>query len=125
MRFVEPYFISKDERGDFKGISRNLKLEEINIINTNANQVRGNHFHTKTKELFYLINGTIRLTVKTLSGEIVYDDTVEAGKIFVIDENLLHTIYSITDTTWINALTKKMDQNNPDICNYNSLSEDR
>jgi len=43
------------------------------------------------------------------------DYSITKNDVFVIEKMTYHTFEIIEESTWINALTIKMDNNNPDI----------
>ena len=55
IELVSKYFIHEDDRGRFEGLVNFGQWEEINIIKTKANTIRGNHYHKDIKELFIIL----------------------------------------------------------------------
>ncbi|MCA1628892.1 MAG: cupin domain-containing protein [Acidobacteria bacterium] len=103
-----------DERGGFWGITQE-GWSEVNYIETAARQVRGNHYHKETRELFFIVSGEVEVVIDDLrSGEHV-EMTVGKGDIFVIEPYELHTFRTRTDAQWINMLSVPVDQRNPDF----------
>ena len=114
MRKLPPYFSRFDERGAFLGITQE-HWAEVNFIETRANQVRGNHYHKETRELFFIVSGEIEVVIDDLNsgehGEFVFSK----GDVFIIEPYEVHTFRTRTDAQWINMLSKPMDPNNPDF----------
>jgi len=114
MQFLSPYMQNSDERGSFLGITRD-KWAEVNFIETVANQVRGNHYHKQTRELFFIVTGEIEVIVdNVLSGE-HYEFCVRKGDMFIVDPYEMHTFRTRTDAQWINMLSVPLDLKNPDF----------
>lgn len=114
MQKIDPYANRLDERGGFLGITKE-GWAEINFIETAAEQVRGNHYHKETRELFFIISGEIEITIdNVLSGEHA-QMRVSKGDIFVIEPYEAHTFHTKTKTQWINMLSKPIDEENPDF----------
>jgi len=111
---IDPYAVKFDERGGFLGITKE-GWAEINFIETAAEQIRGNHYHKETRELFFIVSGEIEITIENLlSGE--HSETrVSKGDIFVIEPYEVHTFYTKTKAQWINMLSKPIDEENPDF----------
>lgn len=114
MEILKSYFSKSDERGGFIGITQE-RWAEVNFIETSANQVRGNHYHKETRELFFIISGDIEVTIKNLRSGEQTEQSFTKGDIFIIEPYELHTFRTRTDAQWINMLSRAMDQNNPDF----------
>lgn len=115
MEILNLYTVHQDDRGSFWGITNKYTWGEINFIETKEKVVRGGHYHKYTKELFYILEGEIEVSVRHLvSGE---ENTfvAKAGMIFILDPYEVHTFRTLTDAKWINMLSHKMDAQNPDI----------
>jgi dTDP-4-dehydrorhamnose 3,5-epimerase-like enzyme len=115
MEFLPLYTISKDDRGAFYGITHKYTWGEINFIETRKGVVRGGHYHKYTKELFYILDGEIEIFVQNLVSREERTFLAKAGMVFVLDPYELHTFRTLTDAKWINMLSHKMDDENPDI----------
>lgn len=114
MQFLSPYVRNSDERGSFLGITRD-QWAEVNFIETAANQVRGNHYHKQTRELFFIVAGEVEVVAdNVLSGE-RHEFCAKKGDIFVVEPYELHTFRTRTDAQWINMLSVPLDFNNPDF----------
>lgn len=114
MQRLSPYIKKLDDRGGFWGITQE-GWAEVNFIETAAQQVRGNHYHKETRELFFIISGEIEIVIDDLrSGEHV-EMTVGKGDVFIIEPYELHTFRTRTKAGWINMLSKPVDQQNPDF----------
>lgn len=119
MRFIEHYFSHADNRGRIDGLINTGLWEEVNLIQTQADTVRGNHYHQATKELFVILEGKIRVAVQQVNqGRLVgmpEEHTVAAGDVFLIEPWVNHTFHVVQDAKWLNLLSRKTDQKNPDI----------
>ena len=115
MEFLEKYLIHKDTRGIFKGITNKYTWGEINLIETNANVIRGNHYHKYTKELFYILEGEIQIDICHLVTNEEQSFVAKAGMAFIIDPYENHTFNTLTHAKWINMLSHQLDTKHPDI----------
>ena len=114
MQILSPYMQNSDERGCFMGITRD-QWAEVNFIETVANQVRGNHYHKQTRELFFIVAGEVEIVVEnTLSGE-RHEFCARKGDMFVVEPYELHTFRTRTDAQWINMLSQALDPHTPDF----------
>ena len=114
MQKLSPYISRPDERGGFLGITQE-SWAEINFIETRANQVRGNHYHKETRELFFIVSGEIEVVIEDLNSGEHLELSFSKGDVFIIEPFELHTFRTKTDAQWINMLSKPMDQQNPDF----------
>ena len=121
MQKLSPYFISHDERGGFVGITQD-HWAEVNFIETKAQQVRGSHYHKETRELFFIISGEVDVVIDDLSSGKHLEMSVSKGDVFVIEPYELHTFHVRTNAQWINMLSRKLDQDNPD---FHRISEEK
>jgi dTDP-4-dehydrorhamnose 3,5-epimerase-like enzyme len=115
MRMLLPYKQFVDNRGSFLGIINSGQWEEINYIETTAGQKRGGHYHKDTRELFFIIEGEIDITVYKIGADESVSYKVGKGAIFVIDPLEVHTFTCNTYCRWINVLSKRIDDQFNDI----------
>lgn len=114
MQKLSPYTRMQDERGGFWGITQE-PWAEANFIETEAGQVRGNHYHKETRELFFIVSGEIEIMIRDLKSGEHSEMLVGKGDVFIIEPYELHTFRTRTKAQWINMLSKPLDQQNPDF----------
>jgi dTDP-4-dehydrorhamnose 3,5-epimerase-like enzyme len=114
MKLLDPYIFHQDQRGFFKGITQDI-WHEINYVETEPNLTRGNHYHKETLELFYIISGEIDIDVRHVESGVQTALIAKGGDIFIIEPYELHTFHTNTKAQWINALSKAIDVDKPDI----------
>jgi len=114
MKKLSPYLLKTDERGVFLGITQE-QWAEVNFIETEANQVRGNHYHKETLELFFIISGEVEIVIDDLRSGQRTEFCARNGDIFVIEPYELHTFHTKSKTQWINMLSHRMDLQDPDF----------
>jgi dTDP-4-dehydrorhamnose 3,5-epimerase-like enzyme len=115
MEFLDQYVINQDDRGSFNGIVNKYTWGEINHITTKKDVVRGDHYHRYTKELFYILSGKIRVEIEHLVTEEAHDFVAEAGMAFIVDPYEVHKFTTLEDSVWLNMLSHRMDDGNPDF----------
>lgn len=115
MKIFDSYKRLADARGLFLGITNSGIWEEMNYVETRAGQVRGGHYHKETRELFFIIDGEIDITIQDLHGHRLDQLAATKGSIFVVDPMEVHTFKCRTDSRWINMLSKRIDDRNHDI----------
>ncbi len=114
MRRLTPYTKNLDERGGFLGITRD-QWAEVNFIETSAGQVRGEHYHKETVELFFIISGEINISIEDVRTGTRNEFIVAKGDIFIVDPYEMHTFRTISDSQWINMLSHPLDPDFPDF----------
>ncbi|MBP0014397.1 MAG: cupin domain-containing protein [Roseofilum sp. SBFL] len=114
MQRLSPYMKKHDKRGSFCGITQ-ANWAEVNFIETAANEVRGNHYHKETHELFFIISGEIDIEIKDINSGKCTNLSVSKGDIFIIEPYELHTFRTKTTAQWINMLSQQLDLDNPDF----------
>lgn len=119
MKILKNYMHFSDARGEIRGVTQQGTWQEMNCVTTKAHAVRGNHYHKKTHELIFIVEGKIKLTVrKVRSNEPAEEFYFNSGEAFVLEPMENHTIEPLEDTTWINLLSRAMnDENGKDIFN--------
>lgn len=112
-KLIKNYFEYSDNRGAIKGLINFGNWQEMNYIQTNAGAIRGGHYHKKTQEIFIILDGTIEAAFK--QGDKLETITLNKGDVMLIEPLVTHTFNIKTDAVWINALSIKNDEKNPDI----------
>ncbi len=110
---IDNYFSFKDERGEIKGLINIDNWEEVNYIKSFKDTVRGNHYHKNTKEAIIILDGEIEANFEK---DGVSDGLIlKSGDVIIIEPMTRHTFKMLQDSSWINLLTLKNDEKNPDI----------
>ena len=103
IEILSPDFTFTDDRGTITQIVHG-GFSQINAVFTKAGKLRGNfHYHEHTKELFYIISGKIRLTVKY--NGVTEEYTFSDGDMFMVNENVRHTFLYLEDTYLVGLYT--------------------
>jgi dTDP-4-dehydrorhamnose reductase len=110
-----PYFYFEDQRGKILGLLQTGNWKEINYIESQKKCIRGNHYHKRTKEAFFIIDGKIKVILKDLKNNKTKIFYVQKGDIFIVNKYVLHTFEIIKNASWINMLSKPMNENDKDI----------
>lgn len=119
----EPHLLHADERGSFSNIPFELDWSELNLVVTDANVVRGNHFHRYSTELFILIEGHIIVQAAVVrfnngGGYQKYQvNTHEfsSGDIFYISPLTWHRFNIISASKWIALMSLPHETSKHDI----------
>ena len=118
-KFIERYFVSKDDRGVLEGLINSGEWQEVNYIQSENGVIRGNHYHKKTVEVFFILSGKLKVSLqKVVDGKLdgeIKELSISKGEVFMINPMTHHTFDIIEDSEWINMLSIKMNQETPDI----------
>jgi dTDP-4-dehydrorhamnose 3,5-epimerase-like enzyme len=125
MKIFEPYTARTDQRGLFLGITRENWIREINYVETKTGEVRGNHYHTGTMEMFFVIEGEVHVTVRHVRSDKTEERIFGKGEIFLIEPYEFHTFRVLSDTKWINMLSRPMAKDLPDLHPYDDDQSQR
>ena len=115
MKILPSYLSFNDKRGMFKGIVNSGDWQELNFIETVGGETRGNHYHKKTRELFFIIAGDIEVSIRGASADSAEVYSFRKGDAFIVEPFEIHTFRCKTDAQWINMLSLKIDAKEPDI----------
>ena len=125
IEFIPNYIEYSDKRGSFLGLINFGNWKEINIICSESDTVRGDHYHKNTDELFLILEGKIKITLQKVLDNKVLDNEkktfdVQEGDVFLIKKNVNHIFETIEYSKWINVLSKKINKDKPDIHRINN-----
>jgi dTDP-4-dehydrorhamnose 3,5-epimerase-like enzyme len=115
MEFLDMYVVHNDDRGCFYGITDKYSWGEINFIESHKCTKRGRHYHKFTKELFYILEGRIKIDIFNLVTKEYHTFEAIPHMAFIIDPYEVHTFYTLAASKWINMLSHKLDNAKPDI----------
>lgn len=108
-----PVFHS-DERGNFWQLAQD-GWGEVNFVETLADKRRGNHFHKKNYELFFIVKGQVEVTMRSLREPASQTFLLNAGESLLIEPYELHTFYTRMDTQWLVLLSEGIAPEDPDF----------
>lgn len=103
VEILKPDFQFQDERGSLVQLVRE-GYKQFNIIFSKAGVIRGNHYHKINCEAFYVIEGSLELTL-TKDGN-TEKHLFKAGDMFRIRPGISHSFYYETDT-WLASMYDK------------------
>ena len=101
---IKPEFIFSDERGKLVQLFDLSKWKEVNYITIKKGTIRGDHYHKKTNERFFIVNGEIKITLKK---NISRSYICKEGDIIHISPMVKHTLLALTDVKLISFLSEK------------------
>lgn len=91
-------FHFEDDRGTLTQITHEA-FAQTNAVFSKKGQIRGNyHYHRFTKEVFFIISGSVRVLLK--SNEQKEEYIFRTGDMFLINENVQH-LFEYTEDTYM------------------------
>lgn len=84
---LKPDFVFTDARGTLVQLVHG-GYTQVNVITTEPGVVRGNHFHKRCREAFYVVSGSVRVILT--SGELKQEILFQRGDFFEIPPMVLH-----------------------------------
>ena len=96
--FLTPNFTHTDERGGLIQLVRE-GWKQVNYISSVAGCVRGGHYHKYNKEAFFIIKGSIELTLEKEQQKETH--VIKAGTFFMIPPYVKHYFKYLENTELI------------------------
>lgn len=114
-KLINNYFKHEDERGSITGLIDFGNWQEMNLITSKSGSIRGGHYHELTEELFYILEGTIKIKLENINTKEKSTIIANTNDVLLIQPNVIHTFEMLTDSKWINLLSIKNNTKQPDI----------
>lgn len=93
--FIDVDFASSDARGCLVQLCRD-GWKQVNVSKSYAGTVRGNHFHKRNREAFFIVEGGIEMTLER-NGE-TQKVNAQKGDFFIIEPDVCHSFRYPEDT---------------------------
>lgn len=102
-----------DERGSlYKIFNQNYDIindfnikEVYSVTFDSKNTIRGNHYHKKTRELFYCLSGSIDVELKLFNEINLISMTEQSNKLLYVDLEINHMFKSVSDKASLLAIS--------------------
>jgi dTDP-4-dehydrorhamnose 3,5-epimerase-like enzyme len=116
VEIITSYITRLDPRGEFLGLINTGNWQEVNLVKTKAGKVRGNHFHTKTNEVIFLLTGRVDIELCDCSN---FNDKLNlslmSGEGVKITPYIFHKFRYLEDSVHIQLLDIPFDSGNEDL----------
>lgn len=106
---IELDFSFYDERGMIAQLVHE-GYEQVNVLVTRSGVVRGKHYHKKTAETFYVVDG--KVTVDFERDDNCVTVTFEKGDFFCVLPLVRHTMHFVLDTILVALYEYRIEQEN-------------
>ncbi len=103
LEILKPDFEFTDDRGTLLQLLHG-EIAQLNYVLSKPSSLRGGHYHKLNKEIFYIIDGEVDVTVKKDGEEKKY--SFKGGAMFSIDKNVIHSFDYKKETSLIVAYDK-------------------
>lgn len=111
-----PYCHKVDKRGEFLGVTNSRTWKEINLIKTNPNEIRGNHYHKHTFEYIFLQKGKAEVELMDVNSPREKSRfLLSENEGVLVRPNTLHTFLYLEESEQISLLDCVFDMATPDL----------
>jgi dTDP-4-dehydrorhamnose 3,5-epimerase-like enzyme len=86
-----------EEKGEFVQISWREDIGHLALFGLNRGFFRGNHYHERKDEFFYVVRGTIRAVFKDLDSPEKEEHLLTAGDKIRVKPRCAHIFYGLED----------------------------
>lgn len=97
--------VFKDKRGLIADVIYNNQINHIAYITTNKNGIRGNHYHKKTTQYTFVLDGRIKYYHKNKSAKKVSQLILKKGDLIKSKFNEIHAFKTLSKKSVMLALT--------------------
>jgi len=104
---LTPDFEFEDERGKLVQLIHQ-GYEQVNVLISRADTLRGGHYHKYSREVFYVVEGSVALTFT--KGQEKAERTFHAGEFFLILPQVVHSMFFPENCTLVAMYDKCVEQ---------------
>ena len=110
------YMHTLDQRGEFLVLTNQGNCQEVNLVKTQAGQIRGNHFHVKINEFIFLLSGQVKVELWDCNDLNKKSSLIlNAGEGIKITPYILHRCHYLEDSVHIQLLDTPFNSENQDL----------
>ena len=95
---IEPDFSFADDRGELTQLV-SKGYAQVNVLYSRAGILRGNHYHRRCTEAFYVIDGSVNIEIH--NGDICEKETFVKGDFFCVMPGMIHSLRFEEDCTMV------------------------
>ena len=106
---LEVDFFYEDNKGRLLQLVHD-NFKQFNVITTFAGNERGGHYHKDTEEAFFIIDGSMEVTLRTLDNAQKETITFKKNDFFVIYPNVVHDMKFYEDCFMIAMYTTPVER---------------
>lgn len=125
MRFGTPLEEYRDPRGRLVTLFNDGCWVEANYIESRAGIVRGNHYHQRTREMVFMLDGEVDIQLVNVRTGQKKQVRLTPGQVIRIEPFEAHAFRTRTAGRWLNFLSIAFDAGNPDCTRFDVDVGDR
>jgi dTDP-4-dehydrorhamnose 3,5-epimerase-like enzyme len=114
----KPNYRFYDKRGIFIEVWKSRAWRQMNYFSCKRGGIRGGHYHKKTRELFFIINGLCRVTLIDVKTHKEKSFLAKAKDIFILEPFYAHYIQALKNAEVITVLDRYHNARKPDMHLY-------
>lgn len=115
MRRLKAYFKHSDNRGILIEICREIIWRQLNFFTLKRGSWRGGHYHKRTRELFFIIEGRCRIEIINIKTGRKYQFIAKEKDILLVEPYESHRVTAMEDSKVAAYLTIPHSKNMADI----------
>lgn len=98
MKVQEIFPFSKDDKGTIADILLPRAVDQVTVVFTKKDQVRGNHFHQNMIQWLYLYSGKMKAMVHRPDSKSAVSHVLKPGSLLEIDKTEKHSLVALEDS---------------------------
>lgn len=118
MHLSNPLAEFSDRRGRLVTLFNDARWVEANYIESQADIVRGHHYHRETCEMVFMLDGEVDVYFVNVHTGKKQRTTLKPGQLICIDPYEAHAFRTKTFGRWLNFLSVAFDVKNPDCFKF-------
>ena len=107
VRVLDTDFEFADERGRLTQLVHE-GFQQINVLTTKRGVTRGGHFHRISREAFFVISGSVEVTLRT--AERTESAAFHAGDFFAVEPWVSHSMFFPEDCVMVQMYDRPVEQ---------------
>lgn len=100
MNVINKGCVFEDERGKIIDIIEKEDIEYVTLISSKKGAIRGNHFHKKSVQYTYVLNGSFELYTK-IGDEETKKTIIKSGDLALTPAMEKHTLLALEDSEFL------------------------
>jgi dTDP-4-dehydrorhamnose 3,5-epimerase-like enzyme len=108
-----------EEKGEFAQISYGEPMRHIAVFELKAGHWRGNHYHEKKEETFYVVSGKMRALFRDLDTEEQEELMLGRGDRLHVGTRCAHIFYGLEDALVVEYSPQKYEKNDAFKAEFN------
>jgi len=115
MRISKVDQVIEDERGSITQVVSFGKWKQLNLFSRKQSSLGGGHYHKKTREFFYLIDGQASVKIASIRDGIISSHVFKSGDCFEMQPFEQHYFKFLSDTCFIALYSTIFNKDKPDV----------